>query len=153
MHALELKIPPPAVTLAAALLMWLIAAGLPAFNFQLPGDIPLFPVPAFMGGVVAISGIISFRCSKTTVNSMKPGTATSLVTSGVYRITRNPMYLGLLLALVGWGMFLSNALAFIPVPVFMLYMTRFQIIPEERALSAAFGEAYTAYCARVRRWV
>lgn len=153
MDTLELKIPPLAIAFVAAVLMWLIASGTPAFNFQIPWDIPIFPVLAFIGGVIAISGIATFRHSKTTVNPMKPGDATSLVTSGVYRITRNPMYLGLLFLLLGWGMSLSNVLAFIPVPFYVIYMTRFQIIPEERALLKVFGDAYAEYCKKVRRWL
>ena len=153
MNALELKIPPLAVALVAAVLMWLIASGTPAFSFQLPWNLPLLPPLAFIGGVIAISGIVAFRYSKTTVNPMKPGEASTLVTSGVYRITRNPMYLGLLFLLTGWAFHLSNVLAFLPIPIFMVYMTRFQIIPEERALLAAFGEDYAAYCSKVRRWL
>lgn len=153
MHDLELKVPPIAVALTAAALMWVLAATTPAFDFQIPGAFPIFPILAFIGGMIAVSGIMSFRRSKTTVNPMKPDEATSLVTSGIYRITRNPMYLGLLFILLGWGAFLENVLAFVPVPVFVLYLTRFQIIPEERFLTVIFGEAYTAYCAQVRRWL
>ncbi len=79
--------------------------------------------------------------------------ASSLVTSGVYTISRNPMYLGGLIMLLGWGILLSNAPALVCLPVYVLYINRFQIEPEERALTLLFGPAYTAYTARARRWL
>jgi protein-S-isoprenylcysteine O-methyltransferase Ste14 len=84
---------------------------------------------------------------------LKPETSTSLVASGLYRWTRNPMYLGFLTVLLGLGVFLSNPLALAPIPLFVLYMTRFQIRPEEKALEARFGADFAAYKSRVRRWI
>jgi protein-S-isoprenylcysteine O-methyltransferase Ste14 len=83
---------------------------------------------------------------------MKPDAASSLVVSGIYRYTRNPMYAGFLLILLGWAAFLSNILALIVLPAFVLYMNRFQILPEERVLTTLFADEYTEYLARVRRW-
>ncbi len=87
------------------------------------------------------------------MNPIKPGAASSLVSSGVYRFTRNPMYLGLSVTLLGWAMFLSNPLALLAVPLFVLYINRFQIDPEERVLSSLFGAEYAAYKEKVRRWL
>ncbi len=87
------------------------------------------------------------------MNPIKPGAASSLVSSGVYRFTRNPMYLGLSVTLLGWAMFLSNPLALLAVPLFVLYINRFQINPEERVLSSLFGAEYAAYKEKVRRWL
>ena len=87
------------------------------------------------------------------MNPIKPDTASSLVSSGVYRFTRNPMYLGLSVTLLGWAMFLSNPLALLAVPLFVLYINRFQINPEERVLSSLFGAGYAAYKEKVRRWL
>src|SRR4029077_8054352 len=84
-----------------------------------------------IGLSISISGMVSFRRAKTTINPSKPSAASSLVTSGVYRCTRNPMYLGLSVTLVAWGVFLSNALALLAVPLFVLYINRLQINPEE----------------------
>ena len=106
-----------------------------------------------IGLSISISGIVSFRRAKTTINPSKPSAASSLVTSGVYRYTRNPMYLGLSVTLMGWAVFLSNPLALLAVPLFMLYINRFQINPEERALSSLFGAEYVAYREKVRRWL
>lgn len=105
------------------------------------------------GVCVALLGVASFRRARTTVNPLKPEKASALVMSGIYRYTRNPMYLGLLLALLGWAFFLSNALAFLSLPAFILYMNRFQIAPEERVLAARFGQEFAAYLSKVRRWL
>ena len=96
---------------------------------------------------------MAFRRAKTTVNPITPEATTTMVTSGLYRFSRNPMYLGLLVVLIGWALFLSHPLAFAVLPLFVLYMNRFQIIPEEQILSAKFAHQFTAYKETVRRWV
>jgi protein-S-isoprenylcysteine O-methyltransferase Ste14 len=106
-----------------------------------------------IGQSISISGMVSFRRAKTTMNPIKPSAASSLVTNGVYRFTRNPMYLGLSITLMGWAVFLSNLLALVAVPLFVLYISRFQINPEERVLSSLFGAEYAAYKEKVRRWL
>ncbi|TAL11721.1 MAG: isoprenylcysteine carboxylmethyltransferase family protein [Nitrospirae bacterium] len=153
MHVLELKVPPVGVVLVAAALMWVASGTVPALEFTLPACDVVAALFAAAGLAVGVMGIVSFARAKTTVNPMKPGAASSLVVSGIYRYSRNPMYLGLLLLLLGWAWYLSNALAFLLLPGFILYMNRFQIEPEERALASLFGEAFTAYRARVRRWL
>ena len=87
------------------------------------------------------------------MNPTKPGTTSSLVTDGVFRLTRNPMYLSLVLYLLGWAAYLSNWLALLLVPMFVLYINELQIKPEERALSALFGAEYASYKTDVRRWL
>jgi len=153
MHVLELKIPPVAVVLAAAALMWLVAWAVSAFKFLLPARDLVAMSFALAGAVTSALGVVSFRRARTTVNPMKPELSSSLVTSGIYKLSRNPMYLGFLLVLLGWAVFLSSVLAFLFLPAFILYMNRFQIDPEERALAALFGQEFTAYKARARRWL
>jgi protein-S-isoprenylcysteine O-methyltransferase Ste14 len=104
---------------------------------------------------VAIIGwaMLSFLEVNTTVNPMKPSSASVLVTSGVYSHSRNPMYLGLLFILIGWALYLANVLTFLVLPAFVLYMNQFQIKPEERALTARFGREYLEYMAQVHRWI
>jgi protein-S-isoprenylcysteine O-methyltransferase Ste14 len=125
---------------------------------------PFLPVPDivrisagalfFAAGVaVAVAGVISFRRAETTVNPLKPESATSLVSTGVFAVTRNPMYLGLLLALVGWAMYLAAPVPLIGPVGFWLYIDRFQIVPEERALKKLFGNHFDEYAANVRRWL
>lgn len=150
---MELKIPPAVLVVAFAAAMWLIALVFPAFGFALPARQWLSLIVAFMGIAVAVAGIASFRNARTTVNPMRPESASALVESGVYRFTRNPMYLGFLLLLAAWAVFLANALSALLLAGFVLYMNRFQIIPEERALLERFGDAFSAYSERVRRWL
>ena len=133
--------------------MWLGAWTVPKAEFLLPGRFYVAGGVALVGAILSILGVASFRRAKTTVNPMKPESSSSLVISGIYRLTRNPMYLGLLLILLGWAVYLSNALALALVPGFVLYMNLFQIKPEERALESRFGPAFAEYRARVRRWI
>jgi protein-S-isoprenylcysteine O-methyltransferase Ste14 len=153
MHVLELKIPPPIAALVIAAAMWGVSLVTPAAplsaNVRLVATIAL----ALAGVATAIAGVAGVRRAKTTLNPFQPGTASSLVTSGIYRFTRNPMYLGLALILLAWAIFLSSAWSLLGPLVFILYMTRFQIMPEERALSDIFGAAYSQYQAKVRRWL
>ena len=132
--------------------MWLISRAAPPLHFDVPAHTWLAVVLVSTGFVTGISGVVTFRKAKTTVDPMKPH-ASSLVTWGVYAISRNPMYLGGLIMLLGWAIFLSNALAFLFLPVYVLYINRFQIAPEERVLTSLFGETYAAYQARTRRWL
>lgn len=153
MHDLELKVPPLAFGLLIATLMWLATWALPTFGFIFPAR-TLFSVSVAVAGVVMSGlGVASFRRAKTTVNPMKPDSSSSLVVSGIYRLSRNPMYLGFLLGLFGWAIYLSNTLTFLLLPAFIVYMNRFQIEPEEKALAMLFGEQFAAYKSRVRRWL
>ena len=153
LSSLELKIPPPLVGLCVALLMWLASRTVAPFEWPLVlrGIAGLSFVIVGVG--FALAGVRSFARAQTTVNPTKPAATSSLVVTGIYRFTRNPMYLGMLLVLLGWAVYLANAAAFLIVPLFVLYISRFQIVPEERVLSAKFGEAFAAYRARVRRWL
>ena len=153
MHVLELKVPPLALVFLITAFMWLATWAVPTFGFELPAR-TLFSVSAAVAGaVIGGLGFASFILAKTTVNPMKPDSSSSLVVSGIYRFTRNPMYLGFLLGLLGWAIFLSNALAFFLLPAFIVYMNRFQIEPEEKALARLFGVQFVAYSSRVHRWL
>jgi protein-S-isoprenylcysteine O-methyltransferase Ste14 len=153
MHALELKIPPPVVTLLVAGGMWRISRAAPLL--ELPGSIRAAVAGTLFiaGAIIGIAGVVSFRRAKTTVNPMKPESTSSLVNTGIYRYSRNPMYLGILFALVAWSVFLSSAWALTGPVAFVLYINRFQIAPEERVLLTMFGDAYSVYAAKVRRWL
>jgi protein-S-isoprenylcysteine O-methyltransferase Ste14 len=153
MRPLELKVPPPVVAVLVAAAMWGVA--LVTARIEMPVLVRVSAALAFaVAGVgIAISGLIAFRRARTTVSPVKPEGASSLVTSGVYRFTRNPMYLGLCLVLIAWGLVLSSTLAFFGPVAFILYISRFQIAPEETALSMIFGEAFSSYKAKVRRWI
>jgi protein-S-isoprenylcysteine O-methyltransferase Ste14 len=149
----ELKIPPVAVFFGFAAFMWLLATAAPLAGVSLPAKKPIAAGAAAVGGAFAGAGILSFLRVRTTLDPTAPGKAASLVTTGVYAITRNPMYLSLLFVLAGWAVYLSNLAALVAIPFFVVYLNRFQILPEERALASVFGSEFQAYCNRVRRWL
>lgn len=153
MHWLENRIPPPLVAALFGLLMWLAARQLPG-GLVLPIEwrAGLALVVLLAGVVICLASVLSFRNARTTVNPLKPETASALVSSGIYRYTRNPMYLGFATALLAWSIFLAWPPALLGVLSFVLYMNRFQIGPEERALTGLFGSAFAQYCSQVRRW-
>jgi protein-S-isoprenylcysteine O-methyltransferase Ste14 len=153
MHLLELKIPPPIVAILIAVAMWFVSRTGPSSELALLARGLLFGALALVGGAVALAGDVEFKRARTTINPLKPQNASALVTSGVYRFTRNPMYLGLLLAMLGWCAFLWSVMALMGPVAFVAYITRFQIVPEERVLLAKFGPAYLDYVRRVRRWL
>ena len=153
MQALELKIPPPIVALLIAAAMWGIALATPLVHIPALMRLVAAITIALSGVATAIAGVAAFRRAKTTVNPLKPETSSTLVTSGIYRFTRNPMYVGLALVLLAWAVFLSSPWNLLGPLAFALYMNRFQIEPEERILSGMFGAAYSAYQSKVRRWV
>lgn len=150
---LEAKVPPPVVTAAAGAIMWGISRFAP--QVAVPSGIRWgLSVAILVGGIgFSAAGVRSFRRARTTLKPTRPEEASSLVRTGIYRVTRNPMYLGLLFALGAWAVFLSSAWALLGVAGFVLYMNRFQIEPEERALSRLFGSDYASYKASVRRWL
>jgi len=153
MGSLELKVPPPAVALVFGLLMWLVSTLGGAVDVSSGIRIGSVIVVASIGVVLGVTAMASFLRAKTTMNPTRPGATSSLVTHGVFRVTRNPMYLSLVLYLVAWAVYLSNWVSLLLVPVFVLYIDQFQIKPEERALSALYGAEYASYKARVRRWL
>ncbi len=134
-------------------LAWAAARYLPALWFPVPFNAPI--VGALAGAGLALNVLPKLALGRvgTTVNPLRPGSTTHLVTSGIYRYTRNPMYLGHSVMLLGWAVFLHNAVAFLAVPAFMLYISRFQIQPEERHLAARFPEAYASFCRQAPRWL
>ncbi len=150
---IRLKLPPVALSVIVAALMWCAAWATPALDFRIPASLVLAAGLTLLGSVICVSGIVSFRRAKTTVNPMKPDSASALVISGIYQYSRNPMYLGFLLILAAWATLLANLAAFALLPAFVAYLNHFQIGPEERALGSLFPREYPAYRAQVRRWI
>jgi protein-S-isoprenylcysteine O-methyltransferase Ste14 len=153
MHALDHKIPPPAVMLVFAVSMWLLSASESSLALAVPWRRTVAVIVWCLGVTISLAGVLEFRRAKTTVNPLNPQAATAMVTSGIYRYSRNPMYVGLLFALIGWALWLSHLIAFALLPLFVLFINRFQIEPEEQALSAKFGEEFRKYRRSVRRWL
>ncbi len=150
---MNLKIPPLALLILVGLFMKLSSSLLPELDFAFPAKVVIGTAAVFLGVAVAFLGVYEFRKAKTTVDPRSPQKSESLVGSGIYKMSRNPMYVGFLLILFGWCLFLANYVALVFLPLFVLYINAFQIKPEESFLSQKFGSAYTEYCRRVRRWM
>jgi len=150
---LELQIPPPVVGLIIAGSMWTVARLPPILRLPKLVRLTVAVVVFAIGVAVALAGVMSFRRAQTTVNPLKPETSAALVSTGVYAFSRNPMYLGIVLGLLAWAVYLSSLWSLLGPVVFALYITRFQIVPEERVLDRLFGAPFTAYKKRVRRWL
>jgi protein-S-isoprenylcysteine O-methyltransferase Ste14 len=153
MHALENRVPPIIVMAVAALVAYLASLQLPLISIDKEISTPLGLMFSLMGVCLIASGTIEFKRHKTTVDPTKPNKATSLVASGIYKLSRNPMYLGIAAFLIAFAFFMQSLLILLSLPLFILYMTRFQIAPEERAMHSLFGEQYQQYKAKVRRWL
>ncbi len=147
------SVPPVAALLCVAAPMWLVTRLSPALAVDLPARRVAALVLALTGAAVALAGVAGFRRARTTVNPLRPEKASALVTSGIFRWTRNPMYLGLAIVLLGWAAWLAHPLAVLGVPAFVAWMNQSQIPREERALEQLFGAEFALYCRKVRRWL
>lgn len=150
MPGLELKIPPLVVLVLAAILAWVLAA-MPTPNWG-PGAV-IGAVLAVAGAAIAILAVVQFRRAATTVDPRDPDKSRQIVMTGLYSYSRNPMYLGMALMLAGWVIALGNMWAGLALPIFLEYLTHFQIGPEEKILHSRFGKPYAEYASRVRRWI
>lgn len=153
MRRLEHLIPPPLVALLLAVAMGWVSGWASAWPWQDGLRLMLVGSLAAVGLVFDLSGLRAFLRQRTTINPMRPERTSALVVNGVYRFTRNPMYVGLCFLLLAWAMHLWTLWAMAGPALFVAWITRFQILPEERMLSQKFGEEYRAYQQRVRRWL
>ncbi len=153
MHALEHRLPPPLVAIGLAAGMWLIAR----FTFTMEADtatrLGMAAAAVLAASVFGVLGFKAFGRAGTTIDPLCVDRASALVTTGIYGVTRNPMYVGLTLLLCAWAAWLAAPWAATGPVAFVAFVTRFQIIPEERVLLELFGEPYAAYRRRVRRWI
>ncbi|MBO6756296.1 MAG: isoprenylcysteine carboxylmethyltransferase family protein [Roseibium sp.] len=151
---MHLRIPPPVIGLAGGAAIWFAAKAAPALIVSFPGRVIVAGVLVAIAVLIEGGGVWRFIRHKTTVNPLKPDRASSLVVTGVYRFSRNPMYLGLVCLLAAWGVYLGALIAtLIVVAAVVWYLTEFQIKPEEAALEKRFGDPYHAYKQKVRRWL
>lgn len=150
---MKLVIPPPLIGLLTGAGMWGLARMLPDLTIE--ASLLRWCALAVMavGVLIEAVSVLAFLRARTTVTPLKPEKASTLVVSGLYHVSRNPMYLGMLILLIGWALWLANPATLILPPVFVSYLTLFQIKPEEAALSEKFGSEYEAYRGRVRRWI
>ena len=149
---MKLKIPPPVYMLTFAILMWLSSKYFPLYIWSF--DTQNFGIAIILlGFCIDFISLIGFLHSKTSINPMKPEQAQTLVTSGMHKFSRNPMYLGLLLLLTGWFLYLGVLSTLIFLPLFIWTLTKMQIQPEEEILEELFGHSYLEYKLKVRRWL
>lgn len=153
MKALELKIPPPVVALLLAAAIYYAAPVFPALPLNETLQLVLAILFAGIGICCDLAGLVSFRKAHTTINPLAPDRSSVLVTTGIYRVTRNPMYLGLAFLLLAWSCYWASSAVLIDLPLFIAYITRFQIQPEEHILREKFPDTYPEYAQRVRRWL
>ena len=152
-HPLDNRIPPPVLALVIAAVMVLVTRGAAPLAIPAPARYTVSSAFVAVAGFMILPAFAAFGRAGTTINPVRIDTASSLVTMGVYRFTRNPMYLALTCLLIALAVGLARGWAFAGPAIFALYITRFQIIPEERVMDAKFGDAYRDYRRRVRRWL
>jgi protein-S-isoprenylcysteine O-methyltransferase Ste14 len=148
---MKTRIPPPVILLLYGAVMWLIARS----QFAIPVDIPkvMVFIPGAGGIILAAVAIRSFVAAATTIDPLAPRKSSTLVTDGLYKMSRNPMYLGLLLLLTAWAVWLGSVTNILLLIAFVVTITELQIKPEEAALREIFRDDYESYCRKVRRWI
>ena len=152
-QSLEGKVPPPVVAIMAAAVMWGVANEQALLRYEI--SYKAFICGALVGLAVLIdlAALRLFMTAKTTINPISPDKATKLVTTGVYRYTRNPMYMANLIILLAWLIWLGSIYSVSGLILYVVYMNQFQIKPEERVLLNLFEHEYSFFCSRVRRWI
>lgn len=153
MRTLETKIPPVLLTVLLGLAAFSLSKANPESSFSFVGQFVAGGICLVTGVLISLLGVKAFQDHRTTVNPTTPESTSQIVCIGVYRHTRNPMYVGFGLVLLAAVLFMGNAASFLVIPVYVVYITHFQIKPEERALLAKFGAPYREYMASVRRWL
>jgi len=151
--ALELKVPPLVLLVFTLAAIWGVSVLFPSGQLTIPGHLWIASTLCVIGILAPLTGVLSFLGAKTTVDPRVPDRSVQLVQTGIYRFSRNPMYLGFLLILASWAVYLSNWTGFLLLPFFIFYLNVFQIQPEEEMLLKKFGAPYQAYLKRVRRWI
>ena len=153
MRRLENKIPPLLVMMSVSASMWLLSPLLPTVTLG-----ATLRIAASLGIVVLAlyfiaAGVLEFARHQTTVDPRQPEKTSHLVVSGIYKISRNPMYVGFALILTAQVILMQSPLLLTGVAAFVIYMNAYQITPEERAMKSHFGEQYARYMMQVRRWL
>jgi protein-S-isoprenylcysteine O-methyltransferase Ste14 len=147
------KIPPPILLLITGVIMWAVSQSEFAYPVSIPYPLALAISLAAIGIVIAAIAGRQFGIAQTTVNPLSPEKATSLVSTGIFGLSRNPMYVGLLLMSLGWAVWLGSLTNIVVIALFVFVITSLQIKPEEKAMRSLFGDDYEDYCRRVRRWI
>jgi protein-S-isoprenylcysteine O-methyltransferase Ste14 len=147
------KIPPPLIAVLIGAAMWGTDRALPLARVEFALRLPVATLLLAAGVLLAAAAIAAFVRAGTTINPLRPARASTLITHGVFRFSRNPIYLADLIILTAGAVWLGNILNILFLLIFLCAIQRFQILPEEQALGRLFGDHYTAYCTQVRRWL
>ena len=148
---METRIPPPIVTLVFGLSIYFSREIFQVVEIKYSFYIGILLL--ILGLAILISAVRLFRKDKTTVNPLSPEQATKLVTDGIFKYSRNPMYLGMVFILSSMAVFFNLIGGIILIALFCSYITKFQIIPEERAMSNLFSQDFNKYKHATRRWI
>ncbi|MEB8329413.1 isoprenylcysteine carboxylmethyltransferase family protein [Flavobacteriaceae bacterium KMM 6897] len=149
---MKLKLPPAVIFVFFGGFMYVLDLLLPVGEFDFFGRFWLIRILLVLAITVGCLSLFQFIRAKTTIDPLTPSKSSRLVTQGVYRISRNPMYFALLLLLLAFGLWLGNVFNTLLAAGFVSYMNAFQIIPEEEVLVKLYGKEYQQYCIKVRRW-
>ncbi|WP_198912302.1 methyltransferase family protein [Parvularcula mediterranea] len=144
---------PPAWFAIFFMAIYFVGRAMPGATFRLPAEDAVAGLLTLAGIGIAVWALVQFRQQKTTFHPERPGAASALVTDGVYKVTRNPMYVGMALILLALALKLGSLLSLLLVPVFIGVITAVQIIPEERALTRLFGDEFEAFKRSTPRWL
>ncbi len=150
---LSLKIPPVAQGIVAILLIWLFDRYAPLYHIKFIYQNIFACALIGIGAIAVLSGIFAFIKLSTTVDPRYPEKARELVIIGIYKYSRNPMYLGILLVITGIAVYFGALSSIFVVSSFVIFINKYQIVPEEVALQEKFSESYTHYAQNVRRWL
>ena len=150
---LSLKIPPVAQTIVAILLIWLLDRYAPIYHIKFIYQSIVAGTLIGIGAIVALSGVFAFIKLNTTVDPRYPEKASELVIIGIYKYSRNPMYLGILFVITGIAVYFGALSSVFVISPFVAFINKYQIVPEEVALQEKFSENYTRYAQNVRRWL
>ena len=147
---LNTKIPPPIVTLICIGIIYLFESKI---EYSQPDLKAVGIIFLILGSIIIFLAVLKFIKTKTTVDPTRPHKTSNLVISGIYKITRNPMYLGMLFLIIAYALYNNNIIGCIIIPIFIFYINKFQIEPEEIEMRKKFGESFENYCKKVNRWL
>ena len=146
-----IKIPPPILVLILATSNYFSQNQLEIIYLPYKHSISILIL--LVGTLILINPVCNFIKSKTTVNPVKFVNVNKLVTSGIYKYSRNPMYLGMILIIISTSIFYLNYYSMVTPFIFHFWINRFQIKREEIFLKEKFGKEYLSYMSKSRRWI
>ena len=145
------KIPPTILTLLFLVFNYILSFN--SLKIEIPYKYFFTTLLLILGLYIIIRSSRLFARAKTSLDPLRPFKSTSLITNDIYKYSRNPMYFGYLLIILGSSAYLGNVISIIIIPLFIFTINFLQIIPEEEALKDLYGPRYDEYLSKVRRWI